>query len=36
MIEWWFYEAIDERFMPSFCNESMKLAIFNLPASKHS
>jgi hypothetical protein len=36
LIEWWFYEAIDERFMPEFCNESLKLGVFSLPASKHS
>jgi len=30
IIEWWFYEAIDERFMPEFCNDSLKLGVFSL------
>ena len=28
MAERWFYEAFDERFMPQFCNQSLKQGLF--------
>jgi len=35
MAERWIYEAFDERFMPFFCNQSLKQNLFNKSSKKY-
>ena len=35
LLEWWFYEAMDKRFMPEFCNGSLKQGMFSQSPSTH-
>ncbi len=36
LIELWFYEAFDVRFMPAFCNESSKYGVFSLNPNNYA